>query len=83
MGVGVIGLKRTYFEPMSKHNGIFHAEIYATDRCASFNLEKNYGWLNIAFLTDSQSAIKELRLNQGQYLGKLNTLDSFNKIRIL
>lgn len=59
---------------------IFSAEIYAIDRCDHFNTERNYKNRNIAFLPDSQVAIKALKSNQvspkvvWECLGKLNTV---------
>ena len=88
-GAGVIGPRKMYFEPMGRYTSIFQAEIYAIDKCASFNLQRNYRGQNIAILTDSQAAIKALRSNQvnsklvWECLERLNTLGSSNKVWIL
>ncbi|CAD7083660.1 unnamed protein product [Hermetia illucens] len=88
-GAGVIGPRKMYFEPMGRYSSIFQAEIYAIDKCASFNLQRNYRRQNIAILTESQAAIKALRSNQvnsklvWECLERLNILGSSNNVWIL
>lgn len=48
-----LNMKKTYFESMSKHISTFQAEIYTTDTCVFFNLQKNYKGQNITILTSS------------------------------